>query len=215
MAIVQATISVHPTSYDTVNVAYRSTYADYPLSNAYTDADSSTYAQVSWVRGSEAETYLYYKFDFSAIPANAVIKSVTASAKSYTNATSANIAAVRTMQLACGTTLKGTSQPLNTQTTVKTFSDVGTWTRAELQDAAVRFYVKRTNNSSYYNTNYTMRMYGATMTVTYEYDDGTTDMPVRVKQNGAWVTPSKLLVKQNGAWSEATKILAKDNGTWK
>lgn len=215
MALVQATISAHPTSYDTVNIAYRSTYSDYPLSNAYADSDSTTYAQVSWVRGSEAETYLYYKFDFSSIPADARIISVSASAKGYTAATSSSISAARQMQLASGTTLKGGALTINTSTTTKTFTDVGSWTRAELLDARVRFYIKRTDNSSYYNNNQTLRMYGATMTVTYEYDDGTSTMPMRVKQNGAWVTPTKVLTKQNDIWNEATKIFAKDNGTWK
>lgn len=38
---------------------------------------------------------------------------------------------------------------------------------------------------------------------------------VRVKQNGSWVTPTKILVKNNGSWVEASKLLVKDNGTWK
>jgi len=38
---------------------------------------------------------------------------------------------------------------------------------------------------------------------------------VRVKQNGAWVTPTKVLVKSNGSWVEAQSIKVKDNGTWK
>ena len=42
--------------------------------------------------------------------------------------------------------------------------------------------------------------------------DGAT-MPLRVKQNGAWVTPTKVLVKSNGAWVEGT-VRVKDNGTW-
>lgn len=38
---------------------------------------------------------------------------------------------------------------------------------------------------------------------------------VRVKQNGSWVTPTKILVKSNGSWVEARSIKVKDNGTWK
>lgn len=40
-------------------------------------------------------------------------------------------------------------------------------------------------------------------------------IPFRVKSNGAWVTPTKVLVKDNGTWKEAKKMLVKDNGTWK
>lgn len=39
-------------------------------------------------------------------------------------------------------------------------------------------------------------------------------MPFRVKQNGTWVTPSKVLVKQNGSWVQASKVMVKQNGTW-
>lgn len=116
------------------------------------------------------------------------------------------------MQLAAGTTLKGASLTVSNSATEQTFTDVGTWTRDELLTAGVRFYAKRTTNSSYYNNNYYFRIYGGTITVTYEYD--VPDMPMRVKQNGTWVTPTKVLAKQNGAWSEATKILAKENGSW-
>lgn len=40
-------------------------------------------------------------------------------------------------------------------------------------------------------------------------------LPIRVKQNGAWVTAKKLFVKQNGSWVQSTSIKVKDNGTWK
>lgn len=39
-------------------------------------------------------------------------------------------------------------------------------------------------------------------------------MPFRVKQNGTWITPSKVLVKQNGSWVQASKVMVKQNGTW-
>lgn len=39
-------------------------------------------------------------------------------------------------------------------------------------------------------------------------------MPFRVKSNGAWATPQKVLVKQNGAWVQASKVLVKQNGSW-
>ena len=211
MAKREVTISVHPTSHDTVNIAYYSVSSSYPLSNGYTDSDSTTYGQVGFTRGANAETYVYYKFDFSSIPAGATIKSVSAKAKGVSSVTSSSIVATRQMQLATGTTLKGSALTMSASATEQTFSDVGTWTREELLDAGIRFYTKRKSSNT--STNYNLRMYGATMTVTYEIDEP--DMPVRVKQNGAWATASKILVKQNGSWSEATKITAKDNGTWK
>ena len=40
-------------------------------------------------------------------------------------------------------------------------------------------------------------------------------VPFRVKQNGTWVTPTKVLAKSGGSWHEVTKVLVKENGTWK
>lgn len=212
MATQQVTISAHPTSYDSDHYSRYSISSSHPLSDAYSDSDSTTYAQINLTRGSGAETYYYFKFNLS-IPEGATIKSITAKGKGYISATSSSIINKRQMQLATGTTLKGTALTLSNSADEQTFTDVGTWTRAELLDAGIRFYAKRTTNSSYYNNNYYIRAYGATITVTYEID--VPDMPVRVKQNGTWVTPSKVLVKQSGAWAEASKVLVKDNGTWK
>lgn len=213
MAIVQATISAHPTSYDTVNISYYQLSSSYPISNAYADSDSTTYAQVSFTRGAQAETYVYLKFDFSAIPEGATIKSVSAKGKGGSTVTNSSIVKTRQMQLATGTTLKGTALTISNSYSEQTFTNVGSWTRAELQDARIRFYTQRNNTNP--TTTYNIRMYGATMTVTYEYDDTPpVVMPVRVKQNGAWVTPTKILAKQNGVWQEGA-IKAKDGGTWK
>ena len=164
-------ITAHPTSYDTTHYSYASVSSQYPLTNAYTDSSSTTYGQVNWTTGANAETYVYLRFDFSSIPSNATIKTVTAKAKGYINTTSSSRVVTRQMQLATGTTLKGSALTLSTSTSEQTFSSVGTWTRSELQSAGVRFYVKRgtSNTSSTYN----LRMYGATMTVTYEWQETT------------------------------------------
>ena len=163
----QVTISAHPTSYDTEHYAWDSIVSGYPIENGYTDSDSTTQARFNWVKGDQAETYIYYKFDFSSIPADADIISVTGMAKGYVNTATSGWVAAREIQFATGTTLKGTAEQLTSTVTEFTFTDVGSWTRAELQNAAVRFYVRR--NASGANSTFYMRTYGATMTVTYEY----------------------------------------------
>lgn len=189
----KATISAHPTSYDTSHYSYASISSSYPISNAYTDSSSTTYAQVSWKTGSSAETYVYLRFDFSSIPDGATIKTVTAKAKGYVNTTSSSRVTTRQMQLATGTTLKGSALTLSTSTSEQTFSSVGTWTRAELQNAGVRFYVKRgTSNTS---STYQLRMYGATMTVTYEYEEASYTITVS-NSSSATVTASPSEVAQ-------------------
>ena len=51
------------------------------------------------------------------------------------------------------------------------------------------------------------------MFIFVKYEGAT--MPIRVKQNGEWVTAQKLFVKQNGTWVQSTNIKVKNNGTWK
>lgn len=206
-------ISAHPTSYDTSHYSYASVSSSYPISNAYTDSSSTTYAQVSWKTGSGAETYVYLKFDFSAIPEGATIQSVTAKARGYINTTSSSRVTTRQMQLATGTTLKGSALTLSTSTSERTFSSTGTWTRAELLDAGVRFYVKRgtSNTSSTYN----MRMYGATMTVEYEYDEVSYTITVS-NSSSASVTASPSEVVQGESSvikiDDISGLIVKDNG---
>lgn len=202
------TISAHPSSYDSEHYSWYSITSTQPITNAYEDYDSTTYAQINWTRGSGAETYVYLKFDFSSIPLGATIKAVSVTAKAYLTTTSTANVTTRQMQLAAGTSLKGSALNLtnSSTTSVQTFTNTGTWTREELLDAGLRFYVVRGRSNT--NTNYAFRIYGATMTVTYEIQ------PFKVKFNGSWVIPTKLLVKQSGAWIEASDIKAKSGGSW-
>lgn len=210
----EATISTHPTSYDTSHYSYASISSSYPMTNAYTDSSSTNYAQVSWETGSGAETYVYLKFDFSSIPSGATIKSVVAKAKAYVNTTNSSRVTTRQMQLAAGTTLKGTALTISNSTSEQTFSNVGTWTRAEILTAGVRFYVKRgTSNTS---STYQLRMYGATMTVTYEYQETTYTITVN-NSSSATVTavPSEVVQGENCyiRADSVSGLTITDNGT--
>lgn len=210
----QGTASAHPTSYDSTNRSYASVSSSYPLTNGQTDSNSTTYAQVSWKTGSGAETYVYYIFDFSDIPANATIKSVTAKAKAYVNTTNSSRVTTRQMQLCTGTTMKGSALTISTSTSEQTFSNTGTWTRAELQNARIRYYVKRgtSNTSSTYN----LRMYGATVTVTYEWEETTYTITVN-NSTAATVTadPGEVSAGETSTIKAdtITGITITDNGT--
>ena len=180
-------ISAHPTSYDTTNYSWASVNTSYPIENAYGDSSNTSYTQINWKTGSGAETYIYLRFDFSSIPENATITSVSASAKAYVNTTNSSRVTTRQMQLARGTTLMGSALTVSNSTSAQTFSSVGTWTRAYLQTAGVRFYVKRgTSNTT---SNYYLRIYGATMTVNYSYQETTYSVTI-TNNTSATVTAS-------------------------
>lgn len=210
----EGSISAHPTSYDTTHYSYASINSSYPITNAYTDSSSTTYCQVNWTTGSGAETYVYLKFNFSDIPSGATIKTVTAKAKGYVNTTNSSRVTSRQMQLATGTTLKGSALTISNSTSEQTFSSVGSWTRAELLDAGVRFYVKRGTSST--SSNYQLRMYGATMTVTYEWQETTYTITVS-NSTSATVTANPDEVMSGNSSEIRTDTISgitiKDNGT--
>lgn len=211
----QGSITTHPSSHDTSNYSYASISSSYPITNAYTDSSSTTYCQVNWKTGQNAESYVYLKFPgFDAIPVSATIKTVTAKAKGYVSTTNSSRVTSRQMQLASGTTLMGSALTMSNSASEQTFTSVGDWTRALLQDAGIRYYVKRgTSNTS---SNYNFRMYGATMTVTYEWQETTYTITVS-NSTAATVTANPDEVVSGGSSeikaSTITGLTITDNGT--
>ena len=123
--------------------------------NAYTDENSSTYANV---RLMQSPTSVYLLFNTSSIPSNAIIKSVTCVAKAKITST-ANVT-TRTLCMYSGTTAKGDAQTLTTAEKKFTFSGES-WTRNELSDARIRIYTTNTAGSPW------VYFYGATLSVKY------------------------------------------------
>ena len=155
----QYTVTFIPSSYDTVNYSWAA-YTN--ISRGYTGSSSTSYAEFGLVKP-YGETYVYYKFDTSSIPDGAEIVSVSCTAKALINGNSTTTPQKR-IQMATGTTLKGTASGLSSSAAVYTL-DVGQWTLSELRDIRVRIYAQTGNTPS----NYVMRFYGATLTVTYMF----------------------------------------------
>jgi hypothetical protein len=133
-------------------------------SNAYKDADTTGYAQIALTRGANAETWIYWLFDTTQLPANANIISVECEAKLYCGDTSASVIAYRQAQLYSGTTPKGSSVLIPQPAAVQTI-DGGSWTRAELDDVRLRLRGIRGDTST--TTTKSFRFYGATLTIKY------------------------------------------------
>lgn len=170
MASVTNTLTAYPSGYDTSNYSYASVNSSYPLSNAVgASVSSTTYAQWNLKTGSSAESYVFYTFDCSSIPENATINSVSCSAKAYINTTTSSRINTRQIQMYYGTsTAKGSATTVSTSTSALTLT-CGSWTREELNDCRIRIYSKRgtsSTSSTYYN-----RFYGATLTISYTYED--------------------------------------------
>lgn len=196
-----------------------SSYAEYAIGKTAENPYSSTSNMYASDIG-----YVDYAFDFSNIPAGATIQSVSVKVYGHRESSTTDSSHVANVQLMSGSTNKGSDEDFtSTSNQLITISNPGTWTRAELQEAVLRFTV------GYYGG----LVCGITWSVTYEMDgyvytisNITTDhaivitsggvvvLPIRAKSGNTWHTARKLLVKRNGTWVEMVKIKAKNSGTW-
>lgn len=156
-----------PSSYDSTNSQYYSIASGQPITNGYADTESTTYAQINLTRGASAETHFYYKFDFSQIPANATINSITVKSKAVISTAQTNRIASRGQDVCRGTTAVGGNTTLNTTTTVRTMDAGSGWTRENLDNLAVHVFATRASSGT--STNYYISFYGAEVTVNYTY----------------------------------------------
>lgn len=156
--------SSHPASYDSEYSAYSVSN----LTNAYTDSTSTSYAQINLTRNANAVTQIYYNFGSLGIPSNATINSVSCSCKCSINTTTSSRVSTRQAQLYSGNTTMGTASNVANSTTVFNMS-CGTWTAAQLENAKIRLYAVRGTSST--TSNYYFRFYGATLTVSYTYNE--------------------------------------------
>lgn len=205
MAIITETKMFVPVGYDSGRSAF---YQSLLNPTAFLDeAESTDKTTVYLVRGANAETFFYLVFDFSSIPSNAEITSVTAKTRGRCSGNSNRIS-LRQVRGYIGDNAKGYSTALTASDQTITL-DLGTggFTRESLQDFTIRWYAKRANNSSQANYSLYFYVYGADVTVTYSYDDGeTAESKAYKKVNDSWVPYTKAYKKINNLWVEQTDL---------
>lgn len=152
-----------PTSYDAASSTYVSAYTG-TSQDGLAPATSSTRFCVFSHETANSVSKLVYNFDCSSIPANATITNVSCvgAASCYSSGQYFN---TRTLQLYCGNTAKGTAQTVtgNGGTASQHTLNGGSWTRDELDDIKIVFYVQRGTDT----TTASFSFFGATLTVTY------------------------------------------------
>lgn len=133
----------------------------YPVTNAYTDETSTTYARYTVSQSTTGS--VYFTFDTSDLPASATITSVTAKARARVSNTT-RVSNTK-CQLYTGTTAKGSNSTFATTSNPPTAITLtpGTWTRSELND--LRMFVGGTGSSS--TSSRYIYFYGASVTITY------------------------------------------------
>lgn len=146
------TLERYPASYTTSGSISGTNYKN-AVGNS---ADAANSSGSDYCSSSGSTAHIDYAFDFSDIPENAVIESVSVRVKGHCESTSSS-SEVATLRLYSGSTAKGSeSEFTSTSDSVITMT-TGTWTRAELQNAVLRFTI------GYYGG----KVVGATWTVTY------------------------------------------------
>lgn len=147
-----------------------------------------------------------YSFDFSEIPVGAAIQSVSVQVKGHCESTSSS-SEVATLRLYSGTTAKGSESEFTSTSDQTITMTAGTWTRAELQSAILRFTI------GYYGG----AVSGAEWTVAYELDGWVYTITNVVADHAIVVSEASttaLYVKSNGAWVAVTAAYVKANGAW-
>lgn len=131
----------------------------YTAENPNTATDQGNgYTYVKDNNNNTATGWIIYGFDFSSIPQNATIVSVSVKVYGCRESRTTDSTHVAKIGLYSGTVLKGSEQEFSsTDDAIMTISNAGTWTREELQNAKLRFTV------AYYGG----RIKGITWSVTY------------------------------------------------
>ena len=189
------------------------------ITNAYTDADSSTYAELELAAGG-TEGVLYLNLTSANLPSDAVIYSISCEAALAYNRNGSSSGFTASMQLYSASSPKGSSTvivsdgSIDVERTKFTLSP-GSWGASELNN--VRLRIDATNNAR--GTIRYLYVYGVSFSVTYETDgvvyvytisNVTGDHVIIVTE----AVLHKLFVKQNGTWTQYTKAYKKVNGTW-
>jgi len=209
MAIITETKTFHPVGWDSAHSVFDENTNTSTFTRFVGDTDgatsSSSYGQVYLTKGSQAETALWIKFDFSSIPKNATITSINGKAKIYGSGGSNQVQTKNIGAYINGTTLKGSTSSYTTSTTVFDLSLGSGWSRTDLDSVEWKVYAQRGTSSV--NSNYYARIYGMDITITYEYEEVVTKGKIFVNVNNTLKQVKKVFVKVNGVYKPVKKII--------
>lgn len=201
-------------SFDDTNSEYDSVESSYPFSNVFgQDANGSKYAQWNITKGSAVQSAVYYHFDCSSIPQNAVINKVSCVARAMRSTTQAFYFSSLSIRMVIGIeSTEDTYVQFDGTAETKDIPCDTSFTRKQLDNIGIKINSARgmlgTSNKYY------VRFYGATLTV--EYEDPTTGESIMIKSEGVWQQCSQIFKKINGVWVEQSDLenVFDDNTTY-
>ena len=193
-------------------------YFNYAVGHTAASPGSTSTSYNTYVKDNGSNTatgWAWYTFDFSGLPEDADVQSVTVQCYGACESTTHDSTHKANITLWSGNTQKSTEQYFtSTSNSTITISSPGTWDREDLQNAKLKFEV------AYYGG----RLFGITWTVAY-LTGGTLsyytytytvngDATIAVVIGGGSGETSKLYLKINGSWVEVSAAYVKTNGSW-
>ena len=158
------TKEIYPSSYSNI-VNFTLETTTHTITDAYTPADSTSYATLNISTTANTTNTIYFNFDTSVIPANAINIRISCTARARTSTAQTNRISMATVRLYNGSTALGSNVSILDQSTnpaVKTLaSDVS---MNDLSDIKVFVNIHRSSNKQAAQCNF----YGSTLTVDYD-----------------------------------------------
>ena len=191
------TLRLTASRYQFSNTSYLSSTT---MSNAYTNIDSTTKAQINHTKSGTSSYYIYLRgFDFSQIPSNAIITSAIVKVKAYVSNAKAQRPRLynNTKSISGAPTFSSTIGTSTTTSTADITSQFETY-KGYGNNFGIRFSLRRSNTS----TSASLYIYGAEITVEYTLPTN----QFMIKDNGSWINVTTVYQKVNGAWVEQTDL---------
>lgn len=205
------TISQAPASYTTTGSISGTRYQG---AVGHTVENPGTQTGNDYCSSSGSTATIYYKFDFSDIPENATIDSMSVQAYGHLESTSQSNEVAR-LNTYSGTTAKGTQTEFTSTSNQTVTITPGTWTAAELRnDPRVGFtigYYGGLVTGITWSVTYSVPSTGYDYYYTYIIEDIAADHAIVISPVS---TGSKIYIKNNGTWTQYSKIYKKVNGSW-
>lgn len=185
------TIRLTPSTYQVSNSALSVTNP----ANMYANTDSTTYATVTNTKSGTTTYYIYLRgFDFSQIPANAIINSF--SVKVRVRESGAAVSSTYSPYLCNNATALSGCTASVPSTTVQTLTFKCNLSFETIKGYGSNFTIRLTNRRNSRNTTSYLYIYGAEILVDYTIPEDT----LYIKENGKWKQYSEAYKKVNGVW---------------
>lgn len=185
-------------SFDSVNSQYQSEASNHPFSTVIGKGSNNTDSYAEWniVHGRFVQSRVYYRFDVSSIPMDATINSVNCTVRASRQNAGLTAFSTLTSKIVIGTTEESAHASVANNESVAVYDLPSiTCTRDELTNVGIVMHSARGISSA--NTDFWVRLYGATLSVDFTAVSG-----------------SRFLLKINGVWTEGSRLYKKVDGVW-